>query len=307
METRANYALIGAFTIVVSAFLLGFALWAAKYSSDATWHRYRVIFSEAVTGLSVGGVVQYNGIAVGTVEKLTLDPEDPRRVHAILRLGSDTPVKTDTRAKISQGSLTGSPFIQLSGGSPGSPALRPSPEEPMPLIETEPSALQNISDIASKLVTRLDTLLSEENIAHIASTLENVRNTSDVISSQREEIRLLLFNANEISKELRQTVGNTNRMLEKVDRGVIDSLPQTMSQLERTIASLESASRNANALIEDNRAPLNQFSRDGLQQIGPTLEELRALMRDLRQISTQLESNPSGYLLGREQPKEFTP
>ena len=30
METKANYVLIGAFTIIISLFLLQFALWAAK-------------------------------------------------------------------------------------------------------------------------------------------------------------------------------------------------------------------------------------------------------------------------------------
>ena len=68
METKANYVLIGAFTIAVTLFLLLFALWAAKYSSDRTWNEYQVIFREPVTGLTEGSSVQYNGIAVGTVD-----------------------------------------------------------------------------------------------------------------------------------------------------------------------------------------------------------------------------------------------
>ena len=70
METKANYVLIGAFTLVVAAFLLVFGLWAAKYSSDRDWQEYMVVFTEPVTGLSEGSSVQYNGIAVGTVETL---------------------------------------------------------------------------------------------------------------------------------------------------------------------------------------------------------------------------------------------
>ena len=70
METRANYVLIGAFTLVVSIALLLFGLWAAKYSSERSWQRYMIVFDEAVTGLSVGSPVQYNGISVGSIEKL---------------------------------------------------------------------------------------------------------------------------------------------------------------------------------------------------------------------------------------------
>ena len=77
METRANYVLIGAFTLVVSIALLLFGLWAAKYSSERSWQRYMIVFDEAVTGLSVGSPVQYNGISVGSIEKLSLDPQDP--------------------------------------------------------------------------------------------------------------------------------------------------------------------------------------------------------------------------------------
>ena len=94
METKANYVLIGAFTLIAGLALLGFGLWAAKYSSDRTWQEYRVVFDEAVTGLTVGSPVQYNGIAVGSITELTLAPDDPRKVIARVRLNSTTPVKT---------------------------------------------------------------------------------------------------------------------------------------------------------------------------------------------------------------------
>src|SRR3546814_15807525 len=77
METKANYVLIGAFTILVSLFLLGFGLWAAKYSSDKSWREYDVVFREPVTGLTNGSSVQYNGIAIGTIDSLKLAPPDP--------------------------------------------------------------------------------------------------------------------------------------------------------------------------------------------------------------------------------------
>lgn len=307
METKANYVLIGSFTILITAFLLGFALWAAKYSSDQTWQRYQVIFNEPVTGLTEGSSVQYNGISIGTVDQLKLDARDPRRVQAMLKLEADAPIKVDTRAKMSQAGLTGSPFIQLTGGSPDAPMLRPRDRNEIPVIQTEPSALQNIADTANKLVARLDQMLSEENIQRISDTLENLRATTDAISGQREDIRELLQNARLASEDLRKTLATTNGALEKVDRDVIARLPGTMDKLDRAIASFESAGAGANALVAENRAPLRSFTRDGLQQIAPTLSELRGLMRDIKQITDRLDGNPAGYLLGREQPKEFTP
>lgn len=307
METKANYVLIGAFTLIVSVGLLLFGLWAAKFASERNWNRYEVIFSEAVTGLTEGSSVQYNGISIGTVERLKLDPRDPRRVRALLKLNVEAPIKIDTRAKLSQQGITGSPFILLSGGAPQSAPLLPSESNELPIIQTEPSTLQNISDIASKLVTRLDELLSEDNIKRISATLENLKTTTDSIASQREDIRKLLVNAREASDDLRTTLKSANGAIDNVNRGVIAKLPATMDKLDKTIASLQSAGQNANLLIDENRAPLRSFTRDGLQQLAPTLEELRALTRDLRGVANGLNRSPAGYILGRQQPKEFTP
>ena len=174
METRANYVLIGAFTLAAAAFMLLFGLWAAKYTSDKDWRHYDVIFDEAVTGLTEGGSVQYNGISVGSVDDLRLDPDDPRKVIARVKLRAETPVKTDTHAKLSFTGLTGTAFIQLTGGSPEAPLLASENGDDVPLIQTEASALQNIAETANKLVTRLDKVLSEDNIRNITDTLKNL-------------------------------------------------------------------------------------------------------------------------------------
>ncbi len=178
METKANYVLIGAFTIVAGLALLLFGLWAAKYSSDRTWQQYRVVFREAVTGLSVGSPVQYNGIAVGSITELTLAPNDPRQVVALVRVNSTTPIKSDTRAKLAITSLTGPSIIQLSGGTPEAPALTTIDKSDAPIIQTTPSALQNITDTANRIVERMDQMLSDKNVASISATLQNLERSA---------------------------------------------------------------------------------------------------------------------------------
>ncbi|HTD27966.1 MAG TPA: MlaD family protein, partial [Xanthomonadaceae bacterium] len=80
METKANHVLIGLFTLAVIAAILLFILWASKYSAEGTFHEFDIVFNESVTGLSVGGVVEYNGIEVGNVRNLKLAPNDARKV-----------------------------------------------------------------------------------------------------------------------------------------------------------------------------------------------------------------------------------
>jgi len=307
METKANYVLIGVFTLIVSLFLLLFALWAAKYSSEQSWREYLVVFNEPVTGLSEGSTVQYNGISVGTVQKLRLAPDDPRRVIAQLRLQADAPIKADTRAKISMPSLTGSPIIQLTGGSPGSPALADVDPREIPVIQTEASALQNIADTANRLVARLDQVLSEENVKRVSTTLANIEAMTGAVAEQREDLRALIVNARQASEQLQGTLATTNRAVEDIDRELVAKLPGLVSRLDSTLASLDSAAGNADAILGENRAAINSFANDGLAQLGPSLGELRLLVRDLRRISDQFDAGPARYLLGGDAPKEFEP
>lgn len=307
METKANYVLIGAFTIIIATALLLFGLWAAKYSSERSWQEYQVVFREAVTGLSVGSPVQYNGIAVGSITKLSLAPEDPRQVNAIVRLDADTPVKTDTRAKLAITSLTGPSIIQLSGGTPSAPALTDVDKREIPVIQTSPSALQNIADTANRIVERLDRALSDKNVARITATLENLESISGSLASQDKGVEALIVSARDAAQNLDKTLDTANGTLQRFDQNLVRQLPPLLDKLESTLTNLDEASGSANAILGENRAAINSFANDGLGQLGPTLTELRGLIRDLRQVSDRLEGNPARYLLGRDAPKEFEP
>jgi len=307
METRANHVLIGLFTIIVTLLAVGFALWAANYTSNRNWDEYEVIFKEAVTGLGNGGIVQYNGINVGEVRRLTLDPRDPRRVIARIRLQADTPVKIDTKAKLAFIGLTGVAQIQLSGGLPESPRLLPTPERPVPVIATEPSALQNIAEAANDIVERLKTILSDENVKRISGTLDDIHQLSSTVAGQKDDIAALIKNLRDVSMQMNATLVKAQGSMDTIDREVVQNLPEMMRKLDRTLAQLESASKNANAVISDNREAISSFSQNGLAQVGPTLTELRVLVRDMRRITNRLDRNPGGFVTGRSRPEEFEP
>lgn len=307
METKANYVLIGAFTIVVGIGLLLFGLWAAKYSSERSWQQYQVVFREAVTGLSVGSPVQYNGIAVGSITKLSLAPNDPSQVIAQIRVDSNTPVKTDTTAKLAITSLTGPTIIQLSGGTPGSQELVDVDKRDAPVIRTSPSALQNITDTANRIVEKMDQVLSDENVAAISGTLQNLQKISNDLSDRQAGVQALLVSARDAAQSLDATLKTANGTLADLDQNVVKQLPATLDKLDAALAKLDSAAGNADAIMGENRQAINSFANDGLGQLGPTLNELRGLIRDLRRVSDRLEGNPARYLLGRDAPKEFEP
>lgn len=307
METRANHVLIGAFTLGVCLFAVMFALWAAKYTTEQSYDEYDIVFQEAVTGLSVGSQVLYSGISVGAVRRLSLMKDDPRKVVARVRLSSDTPVKTDTRAKLTMTGLTGVAIIQLTGGSPGSPPLEPQEDQRVAIIPSEPSALQNIAATASQIVDRVNLLISDGNIERITRTLDQLDQITGSIASEKEEIAALLRNARAASEKLDKTLASVDRTVNNFDQGLVAELPALVAKLDRTLTQLESASKSADGILTDNRQAIAEFSQDGLGQVGPTMRQLRSLIRELDDLAEKVETNPAGFILGREQPEEFEP
>jgi phospholipid/cholesterol/gamma-HCH transport system substrate-binding protein len=153
----------------------------------------------------------------------------------------------------------------------------------------------------------MDEVLSEENVKRIANTLANIESMTGAVAEQREDLRALIVNARAASEQMEATLKTTNRTVEDVDRELVDKLPGLVAKLDSTLTRLDAAAGGANAVINENRAAIHSFANDGLAQLGPTLSELRALVRDLRRISDRLEGSPARYLLGRDAPKEFDP
>ena len=112
METRAHHVLIGFFTLLVVGAALLFALWLGKVDSDTQFDAYDIVFQEAVSGLSKGSTVEFNGIKIGDVSSLRLDPQNPQRVIARVRVDSTAPMRTDTEARLVPSGITGLSIIR---------------------------------------------------------------------------------------------------------------------------------------------------------------------------------------------------
>jgi phospholipid/cholesterol/gamma-HCH transport system substrate-binding protein len=313
METRAHHVIIGAFAIGVFLLAMGFVLWLSKSSIDQQFSYYDIVFNEAVTGLSKGGTVQYNGIKVGEVTQLSLAKDDPRKVIARIRLDADVPVKQDTRAKLGLQGVTGVAFIQLSGGSPTSPALKPTAQNPVPIIPSEESALSKLlasgSDIitsANDLLIRANEVLSRENVDRISKTLANLEGVTDTVNSQRGDLSLALKQLSSATGELQHTLVTLNSMATTTNDLMKNNARQVLESTNKALESIDRVANATNSLIGDNRAAISDFSEQGLRQLGPAIVELRETLRALKQVSDKL-SDSNSLLLGRDQPKEFEP
>ncbi|HWR95927.1 MAG TPA: MlaD family protein [Arenimonas sp.] len=314
METRANYVLIGLFTLITAALLVGFALWAAKFASDSSWNEYDVVFSEAVTGLGIGGTVQYNGITVGEVRRLTIDPTDPNKVLVRVRIKADTPIKVDTEARLAFVGLTGITQIQLKSLNARSANLVPTEKNPAPRIIAKESAFSkifsstdDITTTATNVMLRLNEAFSDENIDSLGKTLANLEKISGSVADERQDIGLIIRDTRAAIAKLDSTLASTDSIARKLDDGLADQLPDLIAKLDRTLVQYEALARNANRVIDSNGDAIDNFSQQGLAQVGPAIAELRTLLAQLRRVAAQIEERPNALVTGKSTTEEFKP
>lgn len=311
METRAHHVLIGLFTLLAVGAAIVFALWLGNAATSREYKEYIVVFKDAVTGLSRGSAVQYSGIKVGDITSLQLDPQDPRRVIARIRVGADVPVKENTRARLSFTGITGNSVIELSHGTPSSPPL--TSDNGPPVIVAKPSPISSLLADGEDLMTNVNQLmssarsiLSDENADSIGRTLENVERATGTIADQSEDLARLLDELTKASEQANDTLQRSSELVVSADRLLNQQGARTLDQAEEALTSIASASDTLESLLANNSEAFTS-GMQGLSQLDPAINELRATLGSLRTITRRLEDNPTRFILGRDSMEEFEP
>ena len=263
MEPRAHHVLIGSFTILAVAAALLFALWLGKGPGAAQQRYYTVIFNEAVRGLSVGSEVQYNGIKIGEVTALELDPGDPRKVLAKVRVDGNIAIKQDTKARLALTGITGTSVIEFSDGSPESPDLAAT-DGGEPVIVASPSPFAKLLEQSStnltgitEVIQQAKAVLSPANVENLTKTVAHLERASGAIASQddnvKELIRQLTTAADQANAVLRQASGMMSNAEALVDKEGANAFRSA----DRAMASLEKSANSIDQLLLDNQATLS--------------------------------------------------
>jgi phospholipid/cholesterol/gamma-HCH transport system substrate-binding protein len=184
METRANYLLIGIFSLAVIFGAFGFVWWFQRAGDASSRSVYEVVYDGSVSGLRTGAAVNFNGIRVGEVYRLDLDSSDPRRVIAQIGVSGNTPVRSDTRAGLEYQGLTGVAAITLTGGKADAQMLVAENGKP-PRIIAEPS--QDLMQAAKTVVNRVDKMLAE-NEQRIDEILKNIAGFTGELNKDGKEM-----------------------------------------------------------------------------------------------------------------------
>jgi len=322
METRANYILIGAFTILaaISAFI--FAIWLANVQFDKQFRLYDVYFEAPVRGLAEGGTVRFNGIPVGTVARLALNPDDPKSVLVRIRIEDSTPVRVDSVAQLEPEGLTGIAYVQVSGGTPGTKLLTPLPGKPYAVIATRTGQLdrlfqgsEGVIESTLQALDRINKLLDDGNIENIRRALANIEGLTD--SLNRNEA--LLGNANQAALSLAAAGDSIASAAKTYDalgqqvggevKGLAGQTTATLREVRAVAKSLREAAEATRILaarsVRTTDAVGDAFrtaSDDTLPEISQAAADLRRLSTNLERVAAELERNPSSLVAGQTKP-----
>lgn len=295
METRASHVIVGLFVLTLLLGAVGFALWSAK-PETVTEQYYMVRVPGDVTGLSEGNDVRYQGVRVGDVHDIRINP-DTGGVEVVIQVQEGTPVREDTTARLEVMGITGVTFIQLSTpAEPGTAAgemaeLMPgTAEPPYPELTAELSSLQQVfADFPKTLqqineaAVQLTVLLNDDNIDRISQSMENVRVITDNLRGSTEDISRVFTTAEQTLEEV---------------QGLSVKMEGTLDEVETGAASFAELSRSLNGMVDENRRPIRDFAATGLYEFSQFLTEARQLVQSLTVLSDDLKQDPARFLFG---------
>jgi len=294
-----NYALVGAFVLVLGAVLVAGVLWLASGGAfQKKYEFYQAVVDESVAGLNLNAPVKYNGVDVGKVRLIELDPGNPERVNLIFAIERGTPIKEDTVAVLKTQGLTGITYVELSGGSRDAPPLGVTAGSDYPQIRTKPSLSARLENVLTSVLTKLDSttnnineILSNENKAAFKSLLADIATVAHTIAERKDTIDAGLANAGRTLENTSRATAQLGPVVDRIGRSA-EAIEKMGNEVARTSAS---AGKTVNAIGSD----VKRFTSETMPELERLLGELSALTISLRRLTEQTERDPSSLLFGR--------
>ena len=326
MSKKANPTSIGLFLVVGLALGVAALLLFSSRSLFHAQHKDILYFNSSLKGLSPGAPVKFRGVTIGSVVEILIrhnQASDDYSMPVIIAIDeklaqskSDEMLEIGSQAKLDQlirhglrgrldaeSLVTGVLYVGLdivpNAPPPVFHQLKPEYHE----IPTLPSDVQQLltelshldirgfSEKLNRLLTRLDTSLSQLSVAEINEGLTNL------LGATSHLVRTVdLTNS---FAALRKTLDQAGTLLKRIDARVdplADSVTNTLADAQKTMAALRVGLRN----VADLLGPESAIPSD-LKQ---ALEELSDASRAVAELAEFLERNPNSLLTGRKRAKE---
>jgi phospholipid/cholesterol/gamma-HCH transport system substrate-binding protein len=304
METRANYAAVGAFVLAMVVLAIGAVIWLAGGQINAPQAHYRIYFSGLVSGLREGAAVEYNGVPVGKVEEVRIDPDNVALVRTTITTDPMLVIKRDAVATLQSNLLSGVSFIQISGGTQDAPPLKPEGNERYPVIRSVPSTLASVAASGPELIDKLNatvdrfsTLLDEKNRQALSESLESLRAFTAGLAQRNDDLAELAGNANAATAAASKLLVSIERSYTGSD-GIGTRLTTAITDFDKVARNLLDTNKQLQGALSDVQPGLRSFSQRTLTDVGNLIAETRQLVASANRVVTTVERDPMSLLFG---------
>jgi phospholipid/cholesterol/gamma-HCH transport system substrate-binding protein len=300
MERNANYALVGLASAILTVGLVVFLVLLAgrKFSHD--YDVYDIVFQGPVRGIAAGGEVHFNGIKVGDVSKIFLDPRNPQFVVARARITPDVPIRIDSYATLEPQGITGVNYIQITAGTPSKPLLRDTVREgQIPRIPSQKDALSDLlaggGFIVQRTVEALDRVnrvFSDENIKTLGATMSDVQ----AVTAELRERKAVIADLQKTLQDSDETVRQFTALGKSGQNLVDGDGRKTLAKLSDAAGEIEASAKALRETMAKLQGPAENFATTGLPQVTGAIASLQRATDHLDHVLSEVEANPQGVL-----------
>jgi phospholipid/cholesterol/gamma-HCH transport system substrate-binding protein len=308
MERNANYALVGLASTILLIGLVVFAVLLAGRKFSRDYDTYDIVFQGPVRGLAQGAEVHFNGIKVGDVSRISLDPHNSQLVIARARVTSDVPIRADSYATLEPLGITGVNYIQITAGTPSKPLLKNTvPEGQVPRVASQRDALSDLlaggGFIVQRTVEALDRInrvFSDENIKTLTATMSDVQ----AVTAELRERKLIIADAQKTLQDADQATQQITA-LAKSSQGLVDGDARTtLAKLSDAAGEIQTAAKSLRVTMDKLQGPTERFATTGLPQLTGAIVSVQRATDHLDQVLGEVQADPRG-LIGKAPGKEI--
>jgi phospholipid/cholesterol/gamma-HCH transport system substrate-binding protein len=283
MQSRAAHALIGLATVAVFVALVGLGYWFGRGQGDMI--DVKVVFNGKVSGLGRGSNVLFNGLRIGEVRELDIEPDNPRQIYAILKISQSAPLRVDTIVRLEAQGLAGIVAVQLRGGSPAAARLTVAPGQAFPTLtaESSESIFEKVETIAKgvdEALVGIDAAI-QANAGPVTEQIKYVESLSASLDARSSQVDTFMQNVSSAAEaiaplpdKLKDFSEGFMETLRSVDKKRVASV---LDDADRTAAQLGSAAPDIGKTIGNIASTSEKLDR-ATDQIDGVLKGVRSFL-----------------------------
>ncbi|HTI87430.1 MAG TPA: MlaD family protein [Alphaproteobacteria bacterium] len=295
METRANYVLIGVFTVAVVVGVFSFIYWFQNIGGSGERAYYRVLFDGSVSGLRTGGTVLFNGIRVGEVTGLSLDPQKPDQVVATIAVDKSVAIRPDTQIGMEFQGLTGIASLSLKGGNPSLPALAGSKDNP-PVLQAPPSATADVTSAARDVLAKLNDFITQ-NQATFKSAMDNINKFTEALANNTDHINSTLANIDKFSAVLARNSDKLDQITSGL-QNLTGGADGKGGQINEAARSIKTLADHLDARTAEITSGVNKLTTAGTRQLDALSGNAQRTLDTINRAVENLDRDPSRLIWG---------